>query len=100
MKPSTALKQNMRQAMEIFGHHPMFSNIRIIGSIERYEDTPDCDIDFYVDAADNTTLFDIGNLIEELESLLDFPVDIKTSASKLSKTSSALFTNNWEEVYE
>lgn len=97
MKPSLAMKGNMRNVMQVFGNYPMFSNLRIIGSLDRYEDTDDCDVDFYVDASNNATLFDIGDLIEELESLLEIPVDIKTSATQMTNRNNEFWLKNWED---
>ena len=69
--------------MEILGRYPMISNVRLVGSVARGEDTEDSDIDFLVDTAPGTTLFDIGGLSEDLADLLGVPVDIISSKGRM-----------------
>lgn len=54
------------------------ANIRVFGSVIRGDDRDTSDIDFLVDALPETTLFDLGGLQDELESLLSVKVDLLT----------------------
>lgn len=79
MKPSQALRENRKIVNSIISRYPMFSNIRIIGSIDRLEDDEFSDIDLYLDADSTATLLDIARLQNELEEVLLFDVDIFSS---------------------
>ena len=61
----------------------MISGLRVVGSVARGEDTPESDIDFFIDTASEATLFDIGGLHEDLEDLLGVPVSIITSGGRM-----------------
>ena len=79
MKPSTALDQNrlaVREAVSRF--HT--KNPRIFGSILHGSDKDGSDLDLLVDALPGTTLFDLGGLQDELETLLGVRVDLLTPA--------------------
>uniref|UniRef100_UPI002628C081 nucleotidyltransferase family protein n=1 Tax=Marinobacter sp. TaxID=50741 RepID=UPI002628C081 len=54
------------------------SNIRVFGSIIHGDDTATSDIDLLVDALPETTLFDLGGLQDDLETLLGVKVDLLT----------------------
>lgn len=83
MLPSELLHIHRKELMEILGRYPMISNVRLVGSVARGEDTEDSDIDFLVDTAPGTTLFDIGGLSEDLADLLGVPVDIISSKGRM-----------------
>lgn len=83
MLPSELLHIHREKILEIFGHYPMISNVRIVGSVARGEDTEDSDIDFLVDTAPETSLFDLGGLHEDLTELLGVSIDIITSGGRL-----------------
>lgn len=85
MLPSERLHFHRQTILEIMTRYPMLTNLRVIGSVARGEDTGDSDIDFLVDAARGTTLFDLGGLHEDLEELLGVPVDILTSGGRMHK---------------
>ena len=53
-------------------------NVRIFGSAVRGEEGPESDIDFLVELEPERSLFDLGGLQEELQSLLGCEVDIVT----------------------
>ncbi len=53
-------------------------NVRVFGSVARGEADQFSDIDFLVDMEDGRSLFDLGGLQYELESLLGYPVDVVT----------------------
>jgi predicted nucleotidyltransferase len=54
------------------------SNPRVFGSVVRGTDHEGSDIDLLVDALPGATLFDLGGLQVELESLLGLQVDVLT----------------------
>jgi predicted nucleotidyltransferase len=53
-------------------------NPRIFGSVLYGTDKDGSDIDLLVDALPGATLFDLGELHEELEAILKTPVDLLT----------------------
>ncbi|MFW8369171.1 nucleotidyltransferase family protein, partial [Klebsiella pneumoniae] len=55
-------------------------NPRVFGSVLRGTDRDDSDLDLLVDALPGTTLFDLGGLQDELESMLGVHVDVLTPA--------------------
>jgi predicted nucleotidyltransferase len=83
MLPSELLHKHREEILEILARYPMIFNVRIVGSIARGEDTEQSDIDFLVDTAPGTTLFDIGGLHEDLVDLLGVPVDIISSKGRM-----------------
>ncbi len=60
-------------------------NVRVFGSVSRGEAGPDSDIDFLVDLEPGRSLFDLGGLLMDLQSLLRRPVDIVTEAGLRSR---------------
>jgi uncharacterized protein len=79
MRPSVALdlKRNaVREATSRF----RTANPRIFGSVLRGTDQDGSDLDLLVDALPGATLFDLGGLQDELESLLGVHVDLLTPA--------------------
>ena len=83
MLPSELLHIHRKELMEILERYPMISNVRIVGSVARGEDTEGSDIDFLVDTDPETTLFDIGGLHEDLVDLFGVPVDIIPSGGRM-----------------
>lgn len=84
MRPSLALdlKRNaVREAASRF----RTTNLRIFGSVLYGTDRDGSDLDLLVDALPGATLFDLGGLQVELESLLGIPVDLLTPADLPSK---------------
>ena len=55
-------------------------NVRVFGSVVRGDDRADSDVDFLVDLEPGRSLFDLGGLLTDLESLLGRSVDIVTTA--------------------
>ena len=53
-------------------------NVRVFGSVARGEARPDSDIDFLVELEPGRSLFDLGGLLYELQSLLGVKVDVIT----------------------
>lgn len=77
MKPSIVLNQNKIAIYEAVKRYPI-SNPRIFGSVLNGTDQDGSDLDILVDALPGATLFDLGGLQEELESLLGIKVDLST----------------------
>ena len=77
MKPSATLESNRIAVREAAARFHV-ANPRVFGSALRGEDTDDSDIDLLVDPLPGTTLFDLGGLQVELESLLGVTVDLLT----------------------
>lgn len=77
MKPSEALnlyRQEIRLVVE--QHHA--KNARVFGSVVVGEDTEDSDLDLLVDTTQQTTLFDIAEIQNQLQKLLKVSVDVLT----------------------
>ncbi len=53
-------------------------NVRVFGSLARGDALPDSDADFLVDLEPGRSLFDLGGLLMDLQSLLERPVDVVT----------------------
>ena len=83
MLPSEILQMHRAEVLEILERYPMISNMRVVGSVARGEDTLESDIDFFVDTGPGTTLFDIGGLHEDLVDLLGVPISIITSGARI-----------------
>jgi predicted nucleotidyltransferase len=77
MKPSLILDQN-RAALREAVSRSRVQNLRVFGSVLHGTDKEGSDIDLLVDALPGATLFDLGDLHEELESLLGIHVDLLT----------------------
>lgn len=85
MRPLQILQIHRAEIADIMKRYPMFSNLRVVGSVARGEDTEESDIDFLVDSASGATLFDRGGLLGELERLMGIPVDIISTKDHLNK---------------
>ena len=79
MKPSIIFSLYRLRARKIIKRYPMFSNVRIFGSVARKDDKETSDIDIVVTPAKNTSLLTIGSLQEELEKLFSIPVNLISS---------------------
>ncbi|MCB8883433.1 nucleotidyltransferase family protein [Acidisoma cellulosilytica] len=77
MKPSAALALKRSAIRSLAGRYRV-ANPRVFGSVVKGMDQEGSDLDLLVDALPGTTLFDLGGLQHELESLLGIPVDIRT----------------------
>ena len=53
-------------------------NVRVFGSVARGDARPDSDVDILVDMEPGRSLFDLGGLLSELQTLLDIDVDVVT----------------------
>jgi predicted nucleotidyltransferase len=79
VRPSVVLdlkRSAVREAASRF----RVANPRVFGSVLHGTDREDSDLDLLVDALPGATLFDLGGLQDELETLLGIPVDLLTPA--------------------
>lgn len=60
-------------------------NVRIFGSVARGEADADSDVDFLVEMEPGKTLFDLGGLLMDLQTLLSRPVDVVTEKGLRSR---------------
>jgi predicted nucleotidyltransferase len=79
MRPSTVLHLKRSAVREAAGRFRA-ANPRVFGSVVHGTDTDGSDLDLLIDALPGATLFDLGGLQSELESLLGVPVDLLTPA--------------------
>lgn len=79
MRPSIAL-ESKRDAVRVTASRFRTTNPRVFGSALHGTDLNGSDLDLLVDALPGTTLFDLGGLQVELESLLRVRVDVLTPA--------------------
>ncbi len=79
MRPSIVLDLKRSAIREAVGRFRT-ANPRIFGSVLHGTDQEGSDLDLLVDALPGATLFDLGGLQVELESLLGVHVDLLTPA--------------------
>lgn len=79
MRPSFILNSNRCLVREAVSRYKT-TNPRVFGSVVHGTDQDGSDIDLLVDALPGATLFDLGGLQEELESILGTRVDLVTPA--------------------
>ena len=79
MRPSLVLDLKRSAVIEAAGRFPV-ANPRVFGSVLHGTDLDGSDLDLLVDALPGATLFDLGSLQDELESLLGIHVDLLTPA--------------------
>jgi len=77
MKPSIVLNLKRSDIRETVRHFRT-ANPRIFGSVLHGTDKDGSDLDLLVDALPGATLFDLGGLQVELETLLGIHVDLLT----------------------
>ena len=77
MRPSVVLDMN-RSAVREMASRFRTANPRVFGSVLHDTDRDGSDLDLLVDALPGATLFDLGGLQDELESLLGLRVDLLT----------------------
>ena len=73
MKPSIVLQKNLETIRRTVARHPV-RNLRVFGSVIHHSDGEGSDLDLLVDPIPGTTLFDLGAMQVELETLLGIPV--------------------------
>ncbi|MDR0634293.1 MAG: nucleotidyltransferase family protein [Azoarcus sp.] len=79
MRPSIVLNMK-RSAVRETAARFRAANPRVFGSVLHGTDQDGSDLDLLVDALPGVTLFDLGGLQDELESLLGVRVDLLTPA--------------------
>ena len=84
MRPSIVLDLK-RSAVRDAASRFRTTNPRIFGSVLHGTDQDGSDLDLLVDALPGATLFDLGGLQDELESLLGVYVDLLTPSDLLPK---------------
>jgi predicted nucleotidyltransferase len=72
------LLQNNRSAILELAERHGARNVRIFGSTVRGETNADSDIDFLVDLEQGRSLFDLGGLLMDLQTLLGRRVEVVT----------------------
>ena len=77
MRPSVVLEMKRAAVREAASRYRA-ANPRVFGSVVHGTDQDGSDLDLLVDALPGTTLFDLGGLQDELESLLGIHVDVLT----------------------
>ena len=77
MRPSVVLNMK-RNAVHEAASRFNAANPRVFGSVLRGTDLDGSDLDLLVDALPGATLFDLGGLQDELETLLGVHVDVLT----------------------
>lgn len=77
MRPSEALQLHRQEIRFIVEQHHA-KNARVFGSVLDGDDTELSDLDLLVDTTDQTTLFDIAKIQNQLQKLLHVPVDVLT----------------------
>ncbi|WP_037586954.1 nucleotidyltransferase family protein [Stenoxybacter acetivorans] len=77
MKPSESLRLHRQSILQAVQRHRV-SNPRVFGSALHGTDTENSDLDLLVDTEARTTLFDLGGLQYELQTLLGVSVDLLT----------------------
>ena len=84
MKPSDILKAKSSLIRATVMRYRT-TNPRVFGSVVHGTDKEGSDIDLLVDALPGTTLFDLGGLQDELETVLSASVDLLTPADLPAK---------------
>lgn len=77
MRPSQALAQHRETVCQIAARYRV-ANPRVFGSVLHGRDVEGSDLDLLVDPLPGTTLFDLGGLQDELQTLLGMHVDVLT----------------------
>ena len=75
MNQRQLIQTKKNEILKIAAEHKA-SNIRLFGSVARGDATQESDIDFLVELAPDCTLLDQIALIQSLEDLLQYPVDV------------------------
>ncbi|MBU2792603.1 nucleotidyltransferase family protein [Acidithiobacillus thiooxidans] len=80
MRPSEALSLHRAEVLEVLSRYRV-ENPRVFGSVARGDDDEGSDLDLLVDNLPGFTLFQYGQLIEELEFVTQKKVDVVTASS-------------------
>jgi predicted nucleotidyltransferase len=74
------LSENKQRIFDLAIAHKAFE-IKVFGSVARGDNNQNSDVDFLVSFNDKANLFDLIALKQDLENLLECPVDIATPSS-------------------
>lgn len=74
------LKENRDLILETASKYSIH-NVRVFGSVARFEDGPNSDLDLIVEIEQGRSLFDLISFKHEVEDLLRISVDIVTENS-------------------
>lgn len=80
----TLLKEKRSDILQIAAQHGA-TNVRIFGSVARGEVDAESDVDFLVTLEPGRSLLDLGELLMDLQDLLEREVDIVTEAGLRSR---------------
>jgi predicted nucleotidyltransferase len=80
MRIDETLKQKQDEILRVASRHGA-RNVRVFGSAVHGELRADSDVDFLVDLEPDRSLFDLGELMLELQELLGRKVDVVTEDS-------------------
>jgi uncharacterized protein len=84
-RPLRALVDRYRDEIRAAASLHGGTRVRLFGSVARGDETPDSDVDFLVDFAPGTSLFDLVDLISDLRSLLSVNVDVVSTGGLLDR---------------
>lgn len=77
METRTLLHTRRAEILTLAARHGA-RNVRVFGSVARGDARPDSDIDILVDMEPGRSLFDLGGLLIDLQTLLGVDVDVVT----------------------
>jgi hypothetical protein len=77
MDTRTILQTHRDDILSVAARHGA-RNVRVFGSVARGEARPDSDVDILVDMEPGRSLFDLGGLLYDLQTLLGVEVDVVT----------------------
>lgn len=77
MDTYTALQSRRNDILRIAARHGA-RNVRVFGSVARGDARSDSDVDILVDMEPGRSLFDLGGLLYDLQTLLGVDVDVVT----------------------
>ena len=77
MDTLTSLQTRRDDILSIAARHGA-RNVRVFGSVAHGDARPDSDVDILVDMEPGRSLFDLGGLLYELQTLLGVEVDVVT----------------------
>lgn len=74
-RPSVSLGAHRDEVVAVAARHGA-TNLRVFGSVARGEDSVDSDVDLLATFRPGTSLYDVAELVDELEALLGNAVDV------------------------
>jgi predicted nucleotidyltransferase len=69
------VKEKREEILQIAAKHGAY-NVRLFGSVARGEAGPESDVDFLIEMEEGRSLFDLADLLADLQDLLNCKVDI------------------------